>query len=134
MKACVFVDDKPDTNNECFLFNEIDKITDAECVELVALSVIDKFHADEFNAVMQKLTSKIRLNGQLIISGLNFNAIIRSVKSGDLETVDASRVLSPLRSFHNMEDILLFLQHKKFKIVSKVMDGLNYIITGQRYE
>lgn len=107
---------------------ELSHVIDNSCEIILASDILDLFHPRNTLAVLQSLSSKLRLGGYLIVGGTDVRLFAKSVMNGLLTDIEASSVSSETYAMSSMEFVKEMLLKLNLKIFSVHIDGLHYEI------
>lgn len=110
---------------------DIDSIINNCCEEIIFTSV-DYIPYNETENIILKILSKLRIGGRIIVSGLNFDVLVRAGISGNISEQDFSQIIEDIKSIRSRITISTFLQKNGLFIESSVSKGHIYEISATR--
>jgi len=114
--------------------NEVDvaNISDNECELIMANDVIDSFDIPNIEGLLGLLISKLRINGTMVIGGTDLRLLCKSVINDQMSELDASQIISGLRSATSLESLRAAIQSMGLNLVSSQITGVHYELTVKR--
>ena len=118
---------------EC-LDNSVDlsEISDNECELIMANDIIDSFDIPNIEGLLKSLISKLRINGTIIVGGTDVRLLCKNVINDQISEVEASRIISGLKSATNLESMRASLMNTGLNFVSSQLSGIHYELTMKR--
>jgi len=118
---------------EC-LDNSVDlsEISDNECELIMANDIIDSFDIPNIEGLLKSLISKLRINGTIIVGGTDVRLLCKNVINDQISEVEASRIISGLKSATNLESMRASLMNTGLNFVSSQISGIHYELTMKR--
>lgn len=111
-------------------------VCDAEANEIILNNVIQTCPYPKVQEVLAHWVKKLRLGGQIIISGLDAYSITREHFNGMIGVADFNRLMYGYNNSSILccEDVVDLLESFGLAITAKTIDGVTYIVKGERYE
>ena len=122
------------------LDNLDDYVDDAECVEILAVEVLEYISMEKADSVLNHWLSKLRMGGTITIGATNFRQVCRSVASQTIDN-NAANLLLYGKQTHELEykkglvdlaRLCAVLEAKGLQIIQKRLDGFKMFVTAQR--
>lgn len=110
---------------------EIQNIVNNCCSEII-FTGIDYIDHDKVDAVLALLLSKLRLGGRILISGINFDSVIRAALSEQLSETDFSKMIENIKSIRSRSTVASFLRQRNLLIDSSISKGSLYEVSAIR--
>lgn len=140
IKGYCHVDPKPATENvvpyEGQLENlNLDAVCDNnECTEIIAGELINYIPVDKVFAVLSHVAMKLRHAGRITVGGTDSRMVGLGIVNGGLDPAEVNRVLyaEGHKSILPMNDMALLLSKVGLIVLSREMNGCNYLITAER--
>lgn len=107
-------------------------ISDSECTEIKAMSVIGKFKNENLRDSLNNLVKKLRIGGTLIISETDCNIVCRQLLSGSLSEENFNKIISNKNSLPSLKYVAEVLKSNGLKIKTQRLNGLDYQIIASR--
>ena len=122
---------KPIIINEDGLIEMFD-VSDSECMEIRANGIVDRFKASQLQPSLVALLKKVRIGGEIILSGLDCNIISRQLISGKLDEVTFSHLVETNNSISSLATVAQIVQSQGLKIKTQKLSGFTYQIVATR--
>jgi hypothetical protein len=103
-----------------------------ECEQILALNTLSLFSEEEVANFLGVLISKLRINGELIVSGIDQTLFCKSVLNESLDQTSANRVIAQSKSMLKMDSVKNFLTSGGLKLEQYRFNGINYEIRAKR--
>lgn len=126
-----------DENENCIdgclsvTYNELDKlneIIDNSCEYILANKLFDNLHINNFNPILDLLIRKMRLNGILVISGLDIKLLSKDITNDIINLEDISNIVYSIKSVGTILNMLEAIEKRKLKVITSKIVGNNYEI------
>lgn len=117
---------KPDTQDE------LKNIVSNSCENIIIDDIIDYLPHSNIETFIKLLSSKLRINGSLIITGIEIGTLCRSTISEVISPSDFSTVIQARSSMSSIGDVLNILKKNNLKIQSSLVKGLKYEVSATR--
>jgi cyclopropane fatty-acyl-phospholipid synthase-like methyltransferase len=111
---------------------EMSRVVTNSCENIVADEIVDFLSSNSLSNFIQALSSKLRLNGKLFITGIEIGVLCRHTISEDISSNDFSAVIAPRASLSSVNDIVKLLKENGLDIESSTIKGLKYEISATR--
>jgi hypothetical protein len=111
---------------------DLSQVTDNECDSILASDVMDSFTAPAAAQLIQALSTKLRLNGELVIGGTDVRLFAKAVSNGLIAPVDASNIVTNVHSMTTSEQVREICTQLGLQIQSVHLDGLHYEVKVKR--
>lgn len=99
---------------------------------IVAIDALDSIKTNSIHDFIQNIVSKMRLDCQLYLGGLDAYAISRALLSGSLDISDYGNLINGKRGIYSAKYIIDILQGLNIKVQSSVFKEYNYEISAIR--
>jgi DUF1009 family protein len=120
------------------IYSEAEKLTNLEpildnsCEYILANNVLDDFEIGYYQEIINSLIKKLRLNGALVLSGVDINIFSKNITQNLISLEDASNLIRNKKSMNSLSNIINFIESKGIKVVSAKFIGANYEIFCKR--
>tara|TARA_R100001377_G_scaffold70336_1_gene45774 strand:- start:30 stop:446 length:417 start_codon:yes stop_codon:yes gene_type:complete len=111
---------------------DVSEVSDNECELIMANDVIDSFDIPNIEGLLGLLISKLRINGTMVIGGTDLRLLCKSVINDQLSELDASQIISGLKSATSLESLRVAIQSMGLNFVSSQISGVHYELTLKR--
>jgi cyclopropane fatty-acyl-phospholipid synthase-like methyltransferase len=111
---------------------EMSRVVTNSCENIVADEIVDFLSSNSLSNFIQALSSKLRLNGKLFITGIEIGVLCRHTISEDISSNDFSSVIAPRASLSSVNDIVKLIKESGLDIESSTIKGLKYEISATR--
>ena len=111
---------------------EMSRVVTNSCENIVADEIVDFLSSNSLSNFIQALSSKLRLNGKLFITGIEIGVLCRHTISEDISSNDFSAATAPRASLSSVNDIVKLLKENGLDIESSTIKGLKYEISATR--
>ena len=122
---------KPVIVNEDGLIEMFD-VSDSECMEIRANGIVDRFKASQLQPNLIALLKKVRIGGEIILSGLDCNIISRQLISGKLDEATFSHLVESSNSISSLATVAKIVQSQGLQIKAQKISGFTYQIVAKR--
>ena len=122
---------KPIIINEDGLIEMFD-VSDSECMEIRANGIVDRFKASQLQPSLVALLKKVRIGGEIILSGLDCNIISRQLISGKLDEATFGYLVESNNSISSLATVAQIVQSQGLKIKTQKLSGFTYQIVATR--
>jgi len=114
-----------------------DLVSNAECVEILALDILDYFSLQETNNILNYLCSKLRHSGTLTVSVNDLFEISRAYYTNNISSEDAINLLfgstsMTKKSAISMNDLEEYFLNKGLTIIKKRTTNYKSVIMVKR--
>ena len=92
----------------------------------------DSFDIPNIEGLLKSLISKLRINGTMIIGGTDVRLLCKNIINDQMSELDASRIISGLKSATNLESMRASLMNTGLSFVSSQISGIHYELTMKR--
>ena len=113
---------------------EISDIAPLSCETVIASECLQMLVKEEVAPLLELISSRIRTNGEISISVMNFDAIATNYINGLLGDEDASNLIQNCRCVLSVPEIVEVLEKEGIKIYSIVNENNFCLIDGHRNE
>lgn len=115
-------------------------VDDGECVEIVALDVLDHYPSTEVDNVLMHWLSKLRHGGIITIGGNDFDSISSAYKMGRIDLIKLNELLYGLQgedasyqySCLSINTMIDFLQGQGLKVIMKRVNKYKFVVKAER--
>jgi hypothetical protein len=112
----------------------------AECEELVAHDVLDRFGPDQVDGVLEHWLSRLRRGGRITVSAVDAREVARALLNGTLALADANALLhGEQRNDWELRRVSLTLAQlaealssRGFKVLTKRVVNYRAVVTAER--
>jgi len=138
-----FIKDEHPTDYICLMPSErLDDICeDSECKELIIDDIIGYIPYDRIDTTLENWIKKIRIGGNIIITGVDLNSIARGIQGRIIDIKQANLFLygfpkkdSPIRMscLTGAQIARIFERTTHFKIIKYSIENFKYIVKAER--
>lgn len=113
---------------------EISDIAPLSCETVIVSECLQMLVKEEVAPLLELISSRIRTNGEISISVMNFDAIATNYINGLLGDEDASNLIKNCRCVLSVPEIVEVLEQEGIKIYSIVNENNFCLIDGHRNE
>lgn len=111
--------------------NELDNVIQSSATELICEDILD-FNEDR-QAVLQKLVSKLRYTGRIVLTGIDVDELSRELLNRNISPREAvSYLYSGRRSGSTINIMIEDLQNFGLRVINTRLHGTFYYIVAQR--
>lgn len=110
----------------------LQNVVDNECEFIMANEIIDDFELSKITGVLQRLISKLRLNGELVVGGTEIRLFCKNVVNDLIDESSGSEIIKTKKSMTSMNSVLKILESLGLKVKLTQMNGIHYEITCVR--
>ena len=107
-------------------------ISNNECETIMANEVLDSFSLENIPKCIQELTSKLRLNGTLVIGGTDMRIFCRGVINGTIPATEGAKIVETKLSMTTLPEIMELIKSTGLKIETSTISGAHYEIVATR--
>ena len=107
---------------------DLSKIVNNSCEEILLIDSLDSVEYEHINEILMHVCSKLRLNGRLVIVGIDIKSMSRQVMSEEVSIEDYNKVLSQVKSLNSLSRIQQRLPQYGLYVESSVLKGYKYEI------
>jgi hypothetical protein len=104
------------------------------CCEEIIFTAIDYVPENNVQDMMLLLLSKLRLGGRILISGINFDSVVRASLSGQISEKDFSQMIENIKSIRSRFSVASFLKSRNMSIQYSLSKGSLYEISATRQQ
>lgn len=107
---------------------ELNSIIDNSCEYILANSIFEHFEIDNFSSILSLLIKKLRLNGVMILSGLDIKLFAKDIHNDIVDVANISKTLSNKQSVYTTLYMIEKLEEIGLKIMHSKIVNNNYEI------
>ena len=111
---------------------DVSTVSDNECTSIVANDILDLFSIDNIPKVLEHLTTKMRMGGDLVIGGTDVRLFCKYVTNDQVDELSAAQLIGTCESMTTFDQISNTLQSLGLNIVSSQISGMHYEIKAAR--
>lgn len=113
------------------LDNEFVELSNNSCEFILANNIFDYCESKYIPEIIQKLLTKLRLNGKMVIGGKDINLFCKSVKNHLISEQEASDVIANIKSLIGYQSVENIIKQLNLKYTTQ-LNGIDYVITASR--
>lgn len=110
------------------------------CTEIIADNILDYIPLNKLQETLTHYTSKLRLNGTLIVGGIESKELIKQYNNGAISMPDFNRLVygeqnhpwTFKRYLASLNQICHILSSLGLKVTKKRIENLNFIVEAKR--
>ena len=111
---------------------DISTVSDNECTSIMANDILDLFSIDNIPKVLEHLTTKMRMGGDLVVGGTDVRLFCKYVSNDQVGELSAAQLVGNCESMTTLGQISDILQSLGLNIVSSQISGMHYEIKTTR--
>lgn len=111
---------------------EISDIINNSCENIIADDIIDFINSESIEEFVKILILKLRMNGKLMITGMDLGILCRMTVDETIQSKDFSAVIAPRASLSFSNNINEMLIRNGLSIECSTIKGLKYEISATR--
>jgi len=111
---------------------DISMLSDNECSSIMANDILDFFSVDNIPKVLEHLTTKMRMGGDLVVGGTDVRLFCKYVTNDQVDELSAAQIIGFCESMATLGQISDILQSLGLNIVSSQISGMHYEIKAAR--
>ena len=111
---------------------DISTVSDNECTSIMANDILDLFSIDNIPKVLEHLSTKMRMGGDLVIGGTDVRLFCKYVTNDQVDELSASQLIGVCESMTTCDQISNTLQSLGLRIASSQINGMHYEIKVTR--
>ena len=117
-----------------FLGEQIDlsDISDNECELILANDLLNDFSYSKIAELINSLTSKLRLNGSMVIGGTDYRLLCKSIMLDQIDETTACRIISSLNSVTSLAMVSGIVKSMGLYINSTQISGIHFEVNIRR--
>ena len=85
---------------------KLNQVIDNSCEYILANNLFDHLSIENFNPVLDLLLTKMRLNGVLVVSGIDIKLLAKDIINDIASTEDISNIVYNLKSVNTLLNVL----------------------------
>ncbi len=113
---------------------------DSSCEELIADDVLSRFTFGEANPILKNWIKKLKINGSIILRGVDFEEVCRALILEQLGIREAAELLWGTQKDANdvrvssmsVLDVIAYFEQSGLQVTRKIFDGYYYSVTATR--
>lgn len=111
---------------------DMSEFSDNSCESILASDILDVYSIQNHAPILQMLTSKLRLGGNVVVGGTSLSAFCRTALTGVLSKDSSSSIIGRNASMSEAREVSDLLSGLGLKIESVHIDGLHFEIKAKR--
>lgn len=111
---------------------EVEKFPANSCEDIICHDIIDFVSQQHIQQFLTRLSSRLRMNGTMVINGIDINILLKQVLSGETSRVDFNNIIQNRQSLSSMVDIVNILKYNHMIITDAKFKGIEYEIRSTR--
>lgn len=111
---------------------QIKEVIANSCETIVADEVVDFLSYEDMKKLINALSTKLRKNGELVVTGIDLGVVSRNVISGVISEEQYSTIIAYRGSMHFSHSIVSLLKSLNLTIETCKIEGIKYDITAKR--
>ena len=111
---------------------DLGKIVDNSCTELLVLDVINSFKYNESIEFLLTLLKKVRINGNILLKGVSSLSLSNAILNELINSEEGSSVIENIKSIHDHRDIVNLLEANNFTVNTIMLGGVSYELGATR--
>lgn len=110
----------------------IDHVSDNECEQIIANNILEKFPLASVGAALQKIVSKLRMGGNINLSGIDANCFCKAFINDMTTKESMCEAINKCSSILEVKDVIAMLNGLGLEINYYRIAGVNYEISATR--
>lgn len=111
---------------------DLSEIINNSCTDIIVDNIIDYLPYESINKFFQAIVSKLRIDGKMVITGIDAGELSRDILSGKLSPQDYNSIIETSSSISFMSDIISLLHRLSLKVEVATLKGVKYEISAKR--
>lgn len=109
-----------------------EEVVNNECDSILATNTLNYFTESELSGFLGLLVGKLRLNGEITVSGIDQRLFCKGVISNSIEPSEANKVVAMSKSLVGWQPVANLLRSAGLEIEHTRISGITYEIKARR--
>lgn len=115
-----------------FMPPSLNDVIDNSCENIIIGDVLDLYSQEVRNNVLVSIVKKLRLNGEVFVSGVEARSLCKMFSNNYLKTNNLSDIISNIGSIMELDEINNILESCGLEVETSKINGYKYEIRARR--